>query len=62
MYYIQSPCLQKQIQESIKQAVQANLFQEAIRNLLIPLPPLTEQKRIVATIEQLLPLCEKLGE
>jgi restriction modification system DNA specificity domain protein len=54
--------LQKQIQESIKQAVQANLFQEAIRNLLIPLPPLTEQKRIVATIEQLLPLCEKLGE
>ena len=29
---------------------------------VIPLPPLSEQKRIVAAIEKLLPLCEKLGE
>ena len=29
-------------------------------SLLIPLPPLAEQKRIVAKIEQLLPLCERL--
>ena len=28
----------------------------------LPLPPLEEQKRIVAAIEKLLPLCEKLGE
>ena len=28
----------------------------------LSLPPLAEQKRIVAAIEQLLPLCEKLGE
>ena len=28
----------------------------------LPLPPLVEQKRIVAAIEKLLPLCEKLGE
>ena len=27
-----------------------------------PLPPLAEQKRIVAAIEKMLPLCEKLGE
>ena len=30
--------------------------------LPIPLPPLAEQKRIVAAIEKMLPLCEKLGE
>ncbi|MBO4777859.1 MAG: restriction endonuclease subunit S [Bacteroidales bacterium] len=28
---------------------------------LIPIPPLTEQKRIVRALETLLPLCEKLG-
>ena len=33
-----------------------------IKPLLIPLPPLAEQKRIVAAIEKILPLCEKLGE
>ena len=31
-----------------------------IKNLLIPIPPLSEQNRIVACLEKLLPLCEKL--
>ena len=31
-----------------------------VGNIAIPLPPLAEQKRIVAKLEQLLPLCEKL--
>ena len=34
----------------------------SLSNMLIPLPPLAEQKRIVAAIEKMLPLCEKLGE
>lgn len=57
---IQSPMVQKQISEKIKQAVQANLFQGAIRELLIPVPTLEEQFRIVNQIETILPALKKL--
>ena len=35
---------------------------EAVQKIVWALPPLAEQKRIVDTIEKMLPLCEKLGE
>ena len=60
MYAIQSPMVQKQISEKIKQAVQANLFQGAIRELLIPVPTLEEQFRIVNQIETILPALKNL--
>ena len=34
----------------------------SISNLMIPLPPLAEQKRIVAKIEEVMPLIEEYGE
>ena len=36
------------------------LSSNAIHNLLLPLPPCTEQQRIVEAIEQLIPFCERL--
>lgn len=37
-----------------------NINQVIIKNTLFPLPPLFEQNRIVARLEKLLPLCERL--
>ncbi len=37
-----------------------NVSLKAIRMLPVPLPPLAEQRRIVAKLEEILPLCEKL--
>lgn len=62
MYAIQSPYIQAQIDELKKQSVQANLFQSAIASLLVPIPPIEEQQRIVDKLEALLPLCEDLKE
>lgn len=40
--------------------VQSFVSLKFLRNYLLPLPPLAEQKRIVEKLEQLLPLCERL--
>ncbi len=41
-------------------AVQSFVSLGVIRNYLIPLPPLTEQRRIVAKVDELMTLCDKL--
>lgn len=41
-------------------AGQQRIHKDYLKNCLIPLPPLAEQKRIVAKLEEILPLCEKL--
>ena len=40
--------------------VQSFIALKVFRNYLFPLPPLAEQKRIVAKIEELLPYCDQL--
>lgn len=37
-----------------------NISQKLIQSLILPIPPLAEQRRIVARLEELLPLCERL--
>jgi type I restriction enzyme, S subunit len=57
---LRSPCLQSQIVERSKATAQANLFIGAIRQLLIPLPPLGEQRRVVAKVDELMSVCDQL--
>lgn len=51
---------QEQMKKSASGGVQSFVPLKFLRNYLLPLPPLAEQKRIVEKLEQLLPLCERL--
>ena len=56
---ILAPTTQKVIQDS-KNSTNDNISMDTIKCFLIPLPPLAEQKRIVAKLEELMPLCDRL--
>ncbi len=43
-----------------KQTGQANVNGTALKNMLVPLPPLAEQHRIVAKVDELMSLCDRL--
>ena len=59
VYAINSPFIQKSLTEQKKITAIPNLTLEIIANCYLPLPPLDEQHRIVAKIEELLPYIEK---
>ena len=61
LYYIlSSPFACYQFCDSVSGAVVKNLNSDKVANALFPLPPLSEQKRIVQRIEELLPLVKGL--
>jgi restriction endonuclease S subunit len=43
-----------------KQTGQANVNGTALKNMLVPLPPLAEQHRIAAKVDELIELCDRL--
>jgi type I restriction enzyme S subunit len=57
---LESSVVQTQIADATTKVGQPKLAIKRIQEIVIPLPPLAEQKRIVAKLEEILPLCEKL--
>ena len=61
-YCLDSGYVQNFVVKNATGTAQKGFYLNQLAELIIPLPPLAEQKRIVAAIEKMLPLCEKLGE
>lgn len=59
-YFLISPYGRKEIFKHLKSTAQPSISMGTIRDIDLPLPPLAEQKRIVAKIEELMALCDKL--
>lgn len=60
MYFILAPQFQQQLKDNCTGTTAKGIKAEKLKHFLIPLPPLEEQKRIVAKIEELLPYCDQL--
>lgn len=58
-YFLQSPVFRIQL-DGVKTETINQITQDMLKNQIMPLPPLEEQHRIVAKIEELLPYCDRL--
>ena len=61
-YYMESQLYWDQLKEGTTATAQPNCNGQTLSKMLIPLPPLVEQKRIVEKLDQLLPLCDSMKE
>ncbi len=57
---LKSPLVQMQATENTRGVGNKNWVLDAIAKTMVTLPPLGEQKRIVARLKELLPLCKRL--
>ena len=57
---LRSPLLQKSIWSGVKQNAQPCLYLSVSNGLPIPIPPLVEQHRIVAKVDELMAICDQL--
>lgn len=53
-------CYKSILDTMSRSTAQKNINIDILSKIVFPLPPLAEQKRIVAKLEEILPLCEKL--
>lgn len=60
IWFFRSPEFIRQINESKTGAAIQHFGPTHLKRMLLPLPPLPEQRRIVAKIDQLMSLCDKL--
>ena len=59
-YMLDSPFIQDFMYVNATGTAQKGFYLKQVENLVIALPPLEEQKRIVSKIEELLPYCDQL--
>ena len=59
-YVLDSYFIRNYMELNAKGTAQKGFYLKQVNNLCIPLPPLAEQHRIVARLEELLPLCQQL--
>jgi len=58
--FMNSPEGRKEIFKSIKSTAQPNLSMATIREIWVPIPPVEEQHRIIAKVDEMMLLCDAL--